>query len=499
MKKIVLSVIMLFAVAALFSQSVPRQMVAMEIGTGTWCQYCPGAAMGADDLLSNGCKVAVIENHNNTGGSDPYANTYSNGRNSFYGINGYPTALFDGLNRLAGGNHSSSMYSSYLPRYNARIAVPSPLSMEINITHTGLDYTAVITMTKVGTITPTDLKLQFFVTQSNIQYNWQGQTHLEHVNRLMVPDLNGTAISFTSGNTQQVTLNYTLNSAWPVEDVEFITFVQSTSTKECFNTLKRAAIDLSVDFIGSANIISPGQTVNFTSITSGGYIGTSENYSWTFPGGTPSTSTDKNPVITYNECGAFDVTLTVDHGGQIITVNKPIYITAGTPPNLVITPNDTTCYYQPITLDATTPNATYLWQPGGSTNPIFVVSYPEYGYGLHFFAVTISTPDGCVTTKTIMTYFDVCSGVDEKSNDLTATVYPNPNNGNFTVELNALKNQVVNLKVVNTTSVTVYEEKNIVLNGNLVKNMNINNLSSGMYLLVVEGKDKSFTQKFFVK
>jgi len=40
-----------------------RTKVLFEIATGTWCQYCPGAAKGADDMESNGHDVAIIEYH----------------------------------------------------------------------------------------------------------------------------------------------------------------------------------------------------------------------------------------------------------------------------------------------------------------------------------------------------------------------------------------------------------------------------------------------------
>jgi len=50
-----------------------------------------------------------------------------------------------------------------------------------------LNYTIVVTMTKIGTLTATNMVLQFAVTQSHISQIWQGQTHLEHVNRLMFP------------------------------------------------------------------------------------------------------------------------------------------------------------------------------------------------------------------------------------------------------------------------------------------------------------------------
>jgi PKD repeat protein len=494
MKKLLLSFIMLFAIATLIAQQVPRSMVALEIGTGTWCQYCPGAAMGADDLLANGKFVAVIENHN----GDSYANNYSNARNTYYNITGYPTAVFDGVLKVVGGNHTTSMYNSYLPKYNTRIAKLADLTLEMEVTNNGLDYTAVITITKVGTITATDLKLMFFVTQSNIQQSWQGQSHLEHVNRLMVPDQNGTTVDFTSGDVQIVTLNWTMSSAWPIEDCEFIPFVQGKSGKEVFNAIKRGAIDLSVDFTASGTqFASPGAVVNFTNNTSGGYIGVPETYNWYFPGGTPSVDTAKNPVITYNKCGLHDVTLTVNRGGQIVTTTKTEYISVGTNVVTSVYPNDTTCWYQPITLDATTPNATYLWTPGGATTPTFVVTYPEYGYGANNFSVTVSTPDGCVTTKTFETYFDVCTGIQEKSSSLTASIFPNPNNGKFLLELNSSKGITTDLRIMNTLGATVYEESGLNINGKVVKTINLN-LNSGLYFLVLQDGDKKVIQKLFV-
>ena len=67
--------IMAFVMALLLpakAQNVQRSFVVLEIGTGTWCVYCPGAAGGADQLVDEGKSVAVIENHN----GDSYANTY---------------------------------------------------------------------------------------------------------------------------------------------------------------------------------------------------------------------------------------------------------------------------------------------------------------------------------------------------------------------------------------------------------------------------------------
>jgi hypothetical protein len=83
---------LLIGISFAMSQQIQRDKVVVEIGTGTWCTFCPGAAMGADDLVANGHDVAIIENHN----GDDYTNAASNARNSYYNIPGYPTAMFDG-------------------------------------------------------------------------------------------------------------------------------------------------------------------------------------------------------------------------------------------------------------------------------------------------------------------------------------------------------------------------------------------------------------------
>jgi hypothetical protein len=494
MKKILLSVVMIVAVAMAFGQTVPRQMVALEIGTGTWCQYCPGAAMGADDLLSNGKLVGVVENHN----GDPFANNYSNARNSYYNITGYPTARFDGTLSVVGGNHTTSMYPSYLPKYNTRIAKPSDVSMSMEVTNVGLDYTAVITVTKTSEWTALTPVLQFNVTQSNINYNWQGQTHLEHVNRLMVPDQSGTSVDFTSGDTQVYTLNYTLDAAWPVEDVEFIAFVQDNVGKEIHQCIKRAAIDLSVDFTASATTINKGDDVTFTSIVSGGYIGVPQTYEWFTPGGVPVYATDANVTVTYNNCGPHDVKLVVNRGGQIDTVYRPLYIQVGPVINVTSSPGDSTCWYEPITLDATTATATsYLWSPGGETTPSIVVDGGVYGAGSHTFTVTVATADGCEQDISHTIYFDGCVGIGEKAKDISASIYPNPNNGKFMLELSAGRSITTDIHILNMLGSTVYQENGISVSGKINKPMNLN-LATGLYYLVLQNTEGRSVTKFSV-
>lgn len=492
MKKTFLLFSMILMVAVVFGQTVPREMVALEIGTGTWCQYCPGAAMGADDLLENGKFVGVIENHN----GDSYANSYSNGRNSYYGISSFPTAKFDGVLQVVGGSHSSSMYSSYLPKYNNRIAVPSDVIISMEVTADSLDYTAVITLEKTPDWDAATPVLQFTVTQSNIQQNWQGQTHLEHVNRLMVPGVSGTPVDFGTGTTQVITLNFTLDEDWPVEDCEFVVFVQDNTGKEIHQTIKRGAIDLNVGYDQSATVINKDDTVHFSNMTFGGYIGTPETYLWHFPGAIPASSTVKNPTVTYTHCGTHDVTLIVNRGGQIDTLTKPLLIQVGPLVTITATPNDSACVYQPITLDATTATGTgYLWTPGNETTPSIVVDGNVYGPGTHVFTCEVTTSDGCVQEISQTIFFDACTGISTPEESLSALVYPNPNAGVFSVELSGTG--VADLKIINMIGNTLYAEKDIPVSGKTIRNLNLD-LPAGLYYMILQHADGKVVRKFSV-
>ena len=514
MKKLLFSFALLISVLTVMSQS-QRQMVLAEDFTSTLCTYCPGCAMGMDDLLSNGKYVAVVESHSNYGSADPYKNAYSLARNSMYNVQAYPTAGFDGTKMYCGGSHTSSMYSSYVPLYNYCMSIPSPVTMSMNITNSGLNYTAVITLTKTDNITSTSNILYFFVTQSHISYNWEGQNHLEFVNRLMVPDANGTAVDFSSGDVQTVTLNYTMDAAWPLADCEFVAAFQDKDAGQGnqtgttggypikafknYQAIKRGAIDLNPGFAASATQVALNASVTFTNSTTGGYIGTSETYQWSFPGATPETSTDKNPTVVYTSCGMHDVMMIVNRGGQIDTVNKVNYIQVGTIVNVLAIPNDTTCIYQPITLDATTAGATYLWAPGGETTPSITVDAAVVGVGAQLYAVTVSTPDGCAQYIISHIFFDACTGLAQNNNDLTPLLYPNPNRGNFTLEMNSLTPQTINIEITNSLGMKVYSENSITFSGKLVKPINLNNVPSGVYFLLIRNSGKTVVQKFLVK
>jgi len=219
-----------------------REMVILEIGTGTWCVYCPGAQMGGDDLVNNGHSVAVVEHHN----GDPFTNSYSDARNAYYGISGFPTAVFDGVDYFVGGSNSQSMYQNYLPIYEGRKAIMSAFSVEIFGDHSGQDYNILVKLNKIAAIPPTwnNLVVHLTVTETDIPFNWQGQTEVDYCQRLMVPDENGTSVDLINNPSIDVPLSFTLDASWVTDKCQLAAFIQNLDTKEILQGDKVWVADL---------------------------------------------------------------------------------------------------------------------------------------------------------------------------------------------------------------------------------------------------------------
>jgi PKD repeat protein len=85
------------------------------------------------------------------------------------------------------------------------------------------------------------------------------------------------------------------------------------------------------NFTSDVKTIKEGTTVNFTSTSEGNPT----SWSWVFEGGTPSTSSDESPSVTYTTSGNYEVSLTVTRdvsGEEESSHNKTVtdYITVDT-------------------------------------------------------------------------------------------------------------------------------------------------------------------------
>src|SRR5690554_803315 len=155
------------------------------------------------------------------------------------------------------------------------------------------------------------------------------------------------------------------------------------------------------NFTTDVNQICEGDGVQFTDAST-------ENptsWNWTFPGGSPATSTSQNPYVTYNTSGTYDVILEVtnQNGTQTHTFTNEITVTSS--PIVTATASETTiCEGESIVLTANGAN-TYTWDNGlGSGN-------------------THTVSPTTTTTYEVVGTTGLCSSTES----ITINVHPEPN------------------------------------------------------------------------
>ncbi|MDF1672143.1 MAG: PKD domain-containing protein [Vicingaceae bacterium] len=134
----------------------------------------------------------------------------------------------------------------------------------------------------------------------------------------------GATVASGQGTTS-ITVNFGTNSG----------NVSVTPSNSCGNGgSNNKAINVNVcagapvaDFSGAPRTLCEGNSVTYTDLSTN----TPTGWSWSFPGGTPSTSTAQNPTITYNTAGTYNVTLTASNGSGSNPITKSSYITVNTP------------------------------------------------------------------------------------------------------------------------------------------------------------------------
>lgn len=108
-----------------------------------------------------------------------------------------------------------------------------------------------------------------------------------------------------------------------------ITAIQEISQIIYFNFMGGAIPAVPVaNFVADQTSVLVGSTVNFVDLSTG----VPNNYTWTFNGGTPSTSTNPNPSIVYNTPGTYSVVLYVSNTFGNNTITKTDYITVTSAP-----------------------------------------------------------------------------------------------------------------------------------------------------------------------
>ena len=172
--------------------------------------------------MVEGSEIAIIGYHIN----DIYANTYSNARAEYYNMVGLPHVVIDGTQTF------DVTYDAMLEEYNERIVLPSNYSISMDATRNGTVVNASVNVGQLGAPNPETKVLHMVLTESHIPETWYGGDEVSHVERLMIPDQNGTPIVSDKGIKDTFDFEFEMEPSWALQNCELVAFLQDTTTRE---------------------------------------------------------------------------------------------------------------------------------------------------------------------------------------------------------------------------------------------------------------------------
>jgi len=166
--------------------------------------------------------------------------------------------------------------------------------------------------------------------------------------------------------------------------------------------------------------------------------------------------------------------------------------------NYSLKPGDSVFFYTVIN-DSASSSHTYSWMPSSSvTNPDSLATY-AHPMVTTIYTVTASSSCGYIT-DTVTIHVSEPTGLKTLMPDLSAlSIYPNPGNGIFTISYSLVRNENVNMTVIDEFGRLVYEQQfNNSDAGVHEQVLNIANVEEGLYSLKLLTDDGIETRRFMV-
>lgn len=288
--------------------------------------------------------------------------------------------------------------------------------------------------------------------------------------------------SFTSAvSSNSTTVQWYFNSS-PVSTATLsslaLTSVQASNSGNYYLTVTNGC--------GSANSNTVTLTVNNPSVTVSGLLSVCAgqsttltasgaiNYSWNTGSNSSSITATPSSNTNYTVTG-------VDAQGCIDTETLTVVLNA-LPTVSVSTSNAIICTGETSTLTATGAN-TYSWNTTSSGSAIVVNPTTNTVY-----TVTGTDANGCSNSSTITQSVSLCTGITQLVNESSVSVFPNPFSDVITIK-NTFENS--SIVIVDVLSKVVFEKEIV----SSETSIDLSELKTGFYQLMVKGESNSYTQK----
>ncbi len=232
-------------------------------------------------------------------------------------------------------------------------------------------------------------------------------------------------------------------------------------------------------------------TVNFTDLSTG-----AASWAWTFEGGDPATSTDQNPIVTYDTPGVYEVSLAVTNPFGSNSITQLGYITAEDVP----VAGFTFAVDEPAVdfTNTSVGGGTYLWDFGdGETS---TAEHPVHVYAASGgYTITLTVTNDCGTSTWTEEVEIVIISTELPEDVRSFHLYPNPNNGSFYLEMEALPVDEIQIQLYDVVGRKLVTERIDFSSGYLRQRFDWPHLAAGTYVVEVNLGSKWLVRKIVVE
>ena len=112
---------------------------------------------------------------------------------------------------------------------------------------------------------------------------------------------------------------------------------------------------------------------------------------------------------------------------------------------------------------------------------------------------TIVGSNGCSNSSVSNITVQDCTGINDNSASQEVFVYPNPTNGSFSIVINSLIYTELVIKIVDVQGKEIFSSVEKDVRGSYTKQFNLEDISKGMYYIILSSGSEIKTQKLIIQ
>ncbi|MEM9819655.1 MAG: PKD domain-containing protein [Bacteroidota bacterium] len=220
------------------------------------------------------------------------------------------------------------------------------------------------------------------------------------------------------------------------------------------------------------------------------------DWSWSFPGGNPASSSDSSPIVVYEQAGIYDVDLIVGNelGQDTLSQENFLQIQQFPEANFMTTVDGLDVYCSNLSIYGNT----FHWDFGDGNSSTAIAPQHTYATAGEY-TIELMVENDCGIDSLQQTIGITTTRTEWPESIEEFTLFPNPNGGQFHLKLSGPATAQLNVGMINILGQVHFERQYPFQTGYLQEFFHFQELSPGIYLLFIEIEEFTLYQKVIIE